>query len=299
MTLPYATPEAFKQALETRIRRRALERRQDINRLRQLLLFDRFLARVGRHFGERVVVKGGVVLELRLDRARTTRDVDLRITGDAGTLLEELQATGRAEMGDDLTFEVIVAPANAAIDGPGVIYEGRRFRAQAELAGKVYGAPFGVDVAFGDPLFGTPDVIDGPDFLAFVGLPATRVRVYPRESHVAEKLHAYTLPRSSENSRVKDLPDLALLGQTGSFRAEELRIAIDRTFAFRGTHEVPKRVPAPPESWATPYERMASIDHLPWPDLQVVRAAVGAFLDPILSDATGIWSPSNWRWENT
>jgi hypothetical protein len=37
-------------------------------------------------------------------------------------------------------------------------------------------------------------------------VPATRLRLYPRETHVAEKLHAYTLPRRRENSRVRDLP---------------------------------------------------------------------------------------------
>jgi hypothetical protein len=30
-------------------------------------------------------------------------------------------------------------------------YEGLRFRAERRLAGKVYGQPFGVDVALGDP----------------------------------------------------------------------------------------------------------------------------------------------------
>ena len=35
-----------------------------MNRFRQLRVFDRFLARVCRHFGERVILKGGLVLEL-------------------------------------------------------------------------------------------------------------------------------------------------------------------------------------------------------------------------------------------
>ncbi len=63
---------------------------------------------------------------------------------------------------------------------------------------------FGVDVAVGAPIVGTPQEHDGSDTLAFVGLSPPRFRVYPVETHIAEKLHAYTLPRP--NSRVKDLP---------------------------------------------------------------------------------------------
>jgi hypothetical protein len=36
----------------------------------------------------------------------------------------------------------------------GMQYEGLRFRAECRLAGKLYGQPFGVDVAFGDPILG-------------------------------------------------------------------------------------------------------------------------------------------------
>lgn len=50
-------------ALEQRIRRAVSG--AEINRFRQLLVFDRFLARVFQHFVDRVVLKGGLVLELR------------------------------------------------------------------------------------------------------------------------------------------------------------------------------------------------------------------------------------------
>ncbi len=39
-----------------------------------MLVFDRFLARIREAFGEGAVLKGGLVLEVRLERARTTRD---------------------------------------------------------------------------------------------------------------------------------------------------------------------------------------------------------------------------------
>jgi nucleotidyltransferase AbiEii toxin of type IV toxin-antitoxin system len=47
-------------------------------------VFDRLLARVTRVLGKAAMLKGGLVLELRLERARTTRDVDLRLVGSPG-----------------------------------------------------------------------------------------------------------------------------------------------------------------------------------------------------------------------
>lgn len=81
----YRSPEAFRTALEQRIRKAVAG--GGMNRFRQLLVFDRFLTRAFQHFGERVILKGGLVLELRLDRARTTNDVDLRLVGDSRDLL--------------------------------------------------------------------------------------------------------------------------------------------------------------------------------------------------------------------
>jgi hypothetical protein len=72
----YATPAAFKEALEQRLRSAGLA---DVSRRRQLLVFDRLLARIAAAFGDAVVLKGGLALELRLERARTTKDIDLRM----------------------------------------------------------------------------------------------------------------------------------------------------------------------------------------------------------------------------
>lgn len=76
----YASPETFKQALEQRLKSSS-KGGADFARRRQLLVFDRFLARVVATVGEAATLKGGLVLELRLERARTTKDVDLRMTG--------------------------------------------------------------------------------------------------------------------------------------------------------------------------------------------------------------------------
>ena len=85
----YATPLAFKQALEQRLRS-ASATGADFARRRQLLVFDRFLARLAQVAGDAVTLKGGLVLELRLARARTTKDVDLRMMGSSGDVLDRL-----------------------------------------------------------------------------------------------------------------------------------------------------------------------------------------------------------------
>jgi hypothetical protein len=95
---------------------------------------------------------------------------------------------------------------------------------------------------------------------------------------------------------VKDLPDLALLGQTGPFDADSLREAIRETFAFRKTHPLPARIPGPPTSWGLIYARMATEDALPWKTIDVLHRAVSGFLDPLLADADGTWDPENWIW---
>jgi hypothetical protein len=66
----------------------------------------------------------------------------------------------------------------------------------------------------------------GPDLLAFAGIAPPTLRLYPIETHIAEKLRAYTMPRPRPNSRVKDLPDIALLATAQLIVARRLRDAL-------------------------------------------------------------------------
>jgi hypothetical protein len=151
-----------------------------------LLVFDRFLARAVAELGDSIVLKGGLVLELRLDRARTTKDVDLRMAGVPDELLPRLQASGRLDLGDFMMFEVGPNPDGAEIDNDGLRYEGLRFRAECRLAGKPYGQPFGVDLVFGEPMLGEPEERVAEDVLGFAGVLPPRLRIYPIETHIAE-----------------------------------------------------------------------------------------------------------------
>lgn len=292
----YASPEAFKQALEQRLRSSA-KTGAEFARKRQLLVFDRFLARIIAVFGDAATLKGGLVIEIRLERARTTKDVDLRMVGSPDDVLAKLQEAGRKNLGDFMAFEVGPDDDHPKIQNDGMQYDGLRFRAECKLAGKLYGQGFGVDVAFGDPILGEPEVVVAEDVLAFAGIAPPTLRLYPIETHIAEKLHAYTMPRARPNSRVKDLPDIALLATAQPIDAERLRTALEQTFTFRRTHALPASVPSPIEAWRTPYASMAREDQLTWATLEDVTQAARAFLDPVLAGlADATWDPSHWAW---
>jgi len=255
----YATPMAFKEALKARLRRQARGQARDVDRVRLRLAMERFAARLVREYGDGVVVKGGVVLELRLARARATRDLDLRLVGSPDDTLRRLRSAGRLALGDHLAFEVQPDPRNPVLDAEGMVYEGRRFRVEPRLAGKPWAGPFGVDAAFAEPMHGDVEIIRGSDLLGFVEVEPAALPVYPVSSHIAEKLHAYTLPRTRPNSRVKDLPDLALLAQVGDLRAVDLRAALEATFGHRRSHPLPGRVPDPPATGAPPTRAWRSV----------------------------------------
>lgn len=292
----YANAAAFKQAVEVRLRA-ASTSGLDFERRRQLLVFDRFLARLTSELGDAMILKGGLVVELRVERARTTQDVDLRLTGAPSELITRLRRAAELELGDSMVFVVTRDTDHPQITNEGMIYEGQRYRVTCNLAGKPYGHPFGLDIAFADPIFGEPDVITTADTLAFADIPPTSVRVYPLETHIAEKLHAYTIPRPRPNTRVKDLPDIALLAGVRDIDPTHLRAALEQTFSSRKTHALPNSLPEPAISWAAPYERMAQQNELPWQDLGTLTRAVEAFLNPVLNGTVvEVWRPRAWAW---
>lgn len=148
-------------------------------------------------------------------------------------------------------------------------------------------------------MLGEPSIITTEPFLDFAGIPAPVVQVLPIETHLAEKLHAYTLPRATENARVRDLPDMALLGTAeGKLERGRIRKALQLTFESRATHNIPTVLPLPPGSWNQPYNELATEHELPWRSLSEVTRAAKEFVDPVLSDSNvAVWDPVKWRWK--
>lgn len=75
----YATANAFRIALETRLKGVAKEEGTDLQRLRRQVAFDRFLARLFPNRETPWILKGGYALEVRMHQARTTKDIDLTL----------------------------------------------------------------------------------------------------------------------------------------------------------------------------------------------------------------------------
>lgn len=56
---------------------------------------------------------------------------------------------------------------------------------------------------------------------------------------------------------MRDLVDITLLVERGGLEPERLKQSIRDTFRRRKTHEPPKQLQPPPESWAKPFAGLA------------------------------------------
>jgi hypothetical protein len=92
--------------------------------------------------------------------------------------------------------------------------------------------PVQADIGFGDAVTPAPEDTDYPVLLS--DLPAPRLRVYPRYTVIAEKLHAI-VSLGIANSRMKDFFDLWVPARHSELDATILRRAVTATFARRGT----------------------------------------------------------------
>ena len=300
MSRSYSNPNAFAQALKVRVKRRAREMGVGFNRVLQTILFERFLARAYDSLGDAIILKGGFALELRLTRARTTKDVDIRVTGDLDELISRLEEAAARQKEDYLTFEFVEQRDFEEMLGDQIVYEGRRLRIQPKLAAQPFGGIFKLDISVADKLLLPPDPVYGTDLLEFIGIAPIEHRVYPVEAHVAEKLHAVTTTyANSQNGRLKDLVDLGLFATNFRFGADKLRKSIDATFEFRDTHPVPSELPAPPEFWESLYGKMRDKDDLRWDNLESLQVLCVAFLNPLLEKTATtdlFWVPDKQAW---
>lgn len=257
----YETPVALRRALEDRIMALAAKAGGDIQRLRRQAAFDRLLCRLFQNENSPWLLKGGYAMELRIRAARTTRDIDLALRKTATTPnewnVEVVTARLRQAVAINLADGFEFAIGDATLDLDAAPYGGARFTVVAQMAGRQF-AQFHLDVSSGDVLREPYEILEGRDWFGFAGLPRARVTAVSQEEQFAEKLHAYTLPRTGrENSRVKDLVDLVLLIDLAKLDAIKLGKSIHATFQRRKTHDVPTALAPPPASWSVRFSEMA------------------------------------------
>jgi len=255
----YATAAAFRVALETRLKAISTAESTDLQRLRRQVSFDRLLARFFAERNAPWLLKGGYAMELRLNAARTTKDIDISIPSEAvtefdGKILMRLLEQAGANLGDFFTF-VIAEPQmdlKAAPEG------GARYPVTASLAGRMF-TKFHLDVGIGDAVTPPTELLESRNWLGFAGIAPPKFMAISKEQQFAEKFHAYTLPRGgATNTRVKDLVDMVLLIRLETMDWSILQKASRATFELRRTHPIPNTVPEPPESWAIPFSVLAN-----------------------------------------
>jgi hypothetical protein len=193
----YKSPGAFRQALEERLRTISSREGTDFQRLSRQVAFDRFLARLFSAPTRDWILKGGYAMELRFVTARSTRDLDFTLRGGSTeSALDHLQRAGALEIGDFFSFRV----GEAMMDLSAAPYGGARYPVESRLDGRTL-VRFHIDVGIGDAILEPIEIMTTRDWLAFAEIASPSVMMIAREQQFAEKIHAYTLPRSSPNSR--------------------------------------------------------------------------------------------------
>jgi hypothetical protein len=260
----YENPKAFRAALEERLNRIAKETKTELLRLRKQVAFDRLLARFFSATTAPWALKGGYAMQLRMENARATKDVDLAVR-DAkllspneedriAVLLELLRNEAKKDLGDFFSFSI----GPSIMDLEAAPYGGSRFLVEATLDERSF-EKFHLDVGIGDIWIEPLEKLASADHLAFAGFEVMEFPTIPKEQQFAEKLHAYTLPRPADrpNSRVKDLIDMNLLIQQ-SMNLKLLEQALAETFARRKTHSLNLNITAPPATWKVSFATLAN-----------------------------------------
>jgi hypothetical protein len=262
-------------------------------RIHLVVAIDRLLVRLLSAAPGGWVVKGGYANQLRRpDAARFTEDLDLRLDADIGAAPALLASALAVDAGDGLAYGVVAAPSE--LDGPPG--GGLRFLVVARLEGTEL-VRFKVDVSASDVMVGPPESCRSDPVLERLGFPPSRFPVYPVDQHLAEKVHALTLPREIENTRARDLVDLAWFIRRFSFRSDALAAACAATFGRRATHAWPPAIPEPPASWDRPYAAWRAELDLPDATPADAAAAVRRFLEPVGAGIADLaWDPETQDW---
>lgn len=275
----YATPAAFRAAVEAKLRERARELGVPAYVLRRQAGLERLAVRLMAAAPGRWALKGGFALETRLGgRARVSVDLDADHLLGAGAARADLQRAAIMEAGDHFGFAMTGAEELRA-GGVGLAV---RYKLESSLAGRVF-EPLQVDVSVAAPDPWDAQPARRPGLLTELGLDPIEVWLVPLERHVAEKLHAYTRTyESGGTTRARDLVDLLLIREHERVDPARLQQAIEVVFDRRATHAIPERLPAPPRELGVGYRRESE-------RLEVTRRIEEAhrlladWLDPVLA----------------
>ena len=215
------------------------ERREDFQLILTRYCLERLLHRLGRSvYSDRFVLKGAMLFAVWTEKVhRPTKDLDLLGYGDdsAEELETIFQQVCRVDVEPDgITFD----PDSIQVED---IREDQEYQGQRVKLKSVLGQAqinLQIDIGFGDVITPEAQEIEYPTLL---DLPPPRIRAYPKETVVSEKLQAM-VAFGMVNSRMKDFYDLWVMSRQFPFEGETLTKAIRATFKRRKT-AIPKETP--------------------------------------------------------
>lgn len=184
---------------------------------------------------------------------RPTMDTDFLCRGDASPerLADVFRDIATVDCSDEdgLVFD----PATLAIEPirAQTAYGGSRLSILARLGRTRIVLHF--DVGVGDAVWPPAKVAEFP---ALLDAPPPRVRMYPKETAIAEKVHAM-VELGEINSRMKDFYDVWFLASRFPFDFPVLRTAMEKTFSRRGVWPVAAMPPALAPAFAETTSRRA------------------------------------------
>jgi len=190
----------------------------------------------------RFVLKGAMLVTTWFpDPHRQTRDVDLLGFGNPApdAMLAVFQDVCAIQMDDGVNIDA--AGLRVDLIREALEYGGLCLRTTATVAGAR--ANIVVDIGFGDAIEPGIEEVALPVLL---DQPAPRLKVYARETVIAEKFQAM-VALGLANTRYKDFYDLWVLSRAYTFEGDRLARAIRATFERRRTE-----IPATPPDALTP-----------------------------------------------
>lgn len=188
---------------------------------------------------KRFVLKGAMLMTTWFDDPhRPTRDIDLLGFGDPQpeAMLEVFREVCSIQENDGVEFDVEKLEVTANRED--LAYGGLRLQTYAVFSGSRARARIVIDIGFGDSVEPGVEELDLPVLL---DQPQPHLRVYARETVVAEKFQAMVMIGQA-NSRLKDYYDLWLLARSYEFDTDRLADAVAATFARRST-PIPIEIP--------------------------------------------------------
>ncbi len=301
------TPTNVAASVRQRLLNLSKEKGEDFTLTLVRYAAERFLYRLSRStHAEHFILKGALLLATRVNRPyRPTRDIDFLEYGDASK---------------DRLARAVADIAGTEVEDDGLVYDLDSLEVEEIRENQDYGGlrvsmnvmlerariPLQIDVGYGDAVVPATIELDYPTLL---GGSTPRVRAYPIETVVAEKVEAI-VKLGMANSRMKDYYDLWLIAGTFTFKGSVLTRAFSATFERRGT-ELPTDDPIGltrefseaqdnVKRWRA-FIETNGLDDAP-KDLRIVVDAIRDFVAPPLRAAAAgtsferEWSPeARWR----